>query len=242
MKKLIPIKREKIWGYESWIYSPLKEEPTKFEDGSQPEFGPLIKIIHATADLSIQIHPDDKTAKKLEGQPNGKYECWYILDAKEDACITVGVQDKGKKFVKKAIAEDKWDSILKKIRVEKGDFYNIPSGLIHGIGKGCTILEIQQPSDVTYRFYDYGRLENGQPRELHIKKALKSFKEVTCDKTHVISEDPLSYENKIMKMTFYKEPRKAKIKSVAIDLDNNVAYEVNEEEMINLSNFALIQW
>lgn len=131
------------------------------------EFPLLVKFIDANDDLSIQVHPDDEYSRK-HGENYGKNESWYILDSKEGAKITLGVKEGFDAVdVVRSIEEDDPYRCLNQIEVKAGDFYYVPSGTIHAIGKGIILLEIQQSSDLTYRLYDYGR-----GRELHLKEAL----------------------------------------------------------------------
>ncbi len=132
----------------------------------------LIKIIDAKADLSIQVHPDDEYAKNNENGSLGKTECWYILDCDEGADIIVGHNAKDKCELNEMVENARWNDLLKKIKIKKGDFFQIDPGCIHAIRGGTVILETQQNSDITYRLYDYDRLSDGKPRELHTKKAL----------------------------------------------------------------------
>ena len=133
----------------------------------------LIKIIDAKADLSIQVHPDDEYAKKNENGSLGKTECWYILDCDEGADIIVGHNAKDKDELRSMVAEGRWNDLLRKIPIKKGDFFQIDPGCLHAIRQGTVILETQQNSDITYRVYDYDRLSNGKPRELHTEKSLE---------------------------------------------------------------------
>lgn len=127
----------------------------------------LIKLINAKDKLSIQLHPDDGYAKKMEGEM-GKTEAWYVVEASEGASLILGTNEGcTKEQFKNAIESGKFDSCINKIEVKNGDVYFIKSGLIHAICEGCVIAEIQQNSDTTYRVYDYNR-----GRELHINKAL----------------------------------------------------------------------
>lgn len=135
------------------------------------EFPILIKVIDATDDLSIQVHPDDDYAKQYENSL-GKTECWYILDADENTDIIIGHKAKTKEAFNSYIQLNEFENVLNKFPVHKGDQFNIYAGTIHAICKGTLILEIQQSSDVTYRIYDYNRLSNGELRELHIDKAM----------------------------------------------------------------------
>lgn len=132
----------------------------------------LIKIIDAKADLSIQVHPDDEYAKMNENGALGKTECWYILDCDENAEIVIGHNAKDKQELKDMIYSDRWGELIKVRPIKKGDFFQIEPGTVHAIKKGTVILETQQNSDITYRLYDYGRLDNGKPRELHIEKSI----------------------------------------------------------------------
>ena len=145
----------------------------------------LIKIIDATDSLSIQVHPDDEYAMKNENGSLGKTECWYILDCDEGADIIIGHNAKSKEELKSMVADGRWDDLLRKIPIKKGDFFQIDPGCLHAIRKGTVILETQQNSDITYRVYDYDRLSDGKPRELHTQKALDVItapaKEATVD-------------------------------------------------------------
>lgn len=132
----------------------------------------LIKIIDAKADLSIQVHPDDEYANKNENGSLGKTECWYILDCDDGADIIVGHNAKSKEELKEMVDGGRWDDLLRKIPIKKGDFFQIDPGCLHAIRKGTVILETQQNSDITYRVYDYDRLSDGKPRELHTQKAI----------------------------------------------------------------------
>lgn len=153
----------------------LKQYPeylgTKGENGELPV---LIKFIDAKKDLSVQVHPDDAYAKKYEHQ-NGKTEMWYIIDADEGAYLIYGFQHKvTPEMLRKAVETGTLDKHLQKVEVHKGDTYFVPAGTVHGIGAGILIAEIQENSNVTYRVYDYNRMDkNGKKRELHFDKALQ---------------------------------------------------------------------
>lgn len=132
----------------------------------------LIKIIDAKADLSIQVHPDDAYANKNENGSLGKTECWYIIDCDADAKIVIGHHAKSTDELKQMIEEKRWNDLIRVIPIKKGDFFQIVPGTVHAIKGGTLILETQQNSDITYRLYDYDRLSNGKPRELHIEKSI----------------------------------------------------------------------
>ncbi len=134
----------------------------------------LVKLIDAEKNLSIQVHPEDDFARKYEND-FGKTEMWYILDASEDACLIHGfAHDVNENMLRKSVEDGDLDKHLNKIKVHKGDVFFTPAGTVHGIGAGCLLAEIQQSSNVTYRVYDYDRLDkNGCKRELHFDKALQ---------------------------------------------------------------------
>ena len=136
------------------------------------EFPLLTKILDASDDLSVQVHPDDEYGLKHEGEM-GKTECWYILDADKDAELIFGHHAQTKEEFIQLIEEGKWNSLLRKIKIKKGDFLHVPTGTIHALKKGTLVLETQQSSDTTYRLYDYDRLEDdGHPRPLHLKQSI----------------------------------------------------------------------
>lgn len=132
----------------------------------------LIKLIDAKDNLSLQVHPDDEYALKYENQ-YGKTEAWYIIDCDEGAEIIYGLkEDLTKEELKASIESNTILEKVNRVKVKKGDLFFIESGTIHAICKGILLAEVQQNSNVTYRVYDYGRLQNGKPRELHIEKAV----------------------------------------------------------------------
>ena len=136
------------------------------------EFPLLIKYIDSQADLSIQVHPDDATAKERHNS-YGKTEMWYIVDVEKEASLILGFNkplDQAEYLQK--LHQKKLQEILNVEHPHKGDCFFLPSGLVHSIGKGCFIAEIQQTSDITYRIYDFDRKDiNGEPRELHTELA-----------------------------------------------------------------------
>ena len=141
---------------------------------NKKEYPLLVKILDAKEDLSVQVHPDDQFARELEGKLYGKTECWYVLNAERGAEIVLGHHAKTREELSQMIDNGHWDKLLKRIKVKEGDFFYVPSGTIHAIGKGIVVLETQQNSDITFRVYDYGRIDaNGQMRQLHLAKAKK---------------------------------------------------------------------
>lgn len=135
------------------------------------DFPILIKFIDAADNLSVQVHPDNEYARIHENE-NGKTECWYILDCDENAELIFGMKEKlTKEEFRDCIEKNTLLDSVRRVKVKKGDTAFIPSGTLHAIGKGILLAEVQQSSNTTYRVYDYGRLQNGKPRELHIDKA-----------------------------------------------------------------------
>ncbi|MGL4769045.1 MAG: type I phosphomannose isomerase catalytic subunit [Mycoplasmoidaceae bacterium] len=136
----------------------------------------LTKIIDANDDLSIQVHPDDEYAR-IKHKQSGKTECWYILDAPQDAKIVYGIKSKDYAETADLIKNKKWDQLLNHKKVKPGDIIYVPAGMVHAITKGILLYELQQSSDITYRLYDYDRKDsNGQLRPLHINDALNAIK------------------------------------------------------------------
>lgn len=138
-----------------------------------PYFPLLIKLIDAKDRLSVQVHPDDAYAARVEGE-YGKTEMWYVVDCEPGASLYFGVNRAiTKDEFRKRIEENTLTDVLYKADVKKGDVFFIQSGTIHAIGAGILICEIQQNSNTTYRVYDYGRRgADGKLRELHIDKAI----------------------------------------------------------------------
>ena len=134
----------------------------------------LIKLIDAKENLSVQVHPDDQYAKTFENGQLGKTELWYVLDATRDASLIYGLyHDVDPTVLRNSIDTGTMENYLQRIPVKKNDVFYIEAGTIHAIGKGVLIAEIQENSNLTYRLYDYNRVDKmGKKRELHIDKAL----------------------------------------------------------------------
>ena len=161
--ELIETYREKLLGENVW---------KKFGQ----DFPLLIKFIDAAEPLSVQVHPNDEQAKSLHNS-FGKTEMWYIMDADPDAELIIGFKENTTpEAYAKHLANETLEEILGKVQVEKGDAVYIPSGRVHAIGAGIVLAEIQQTSDITYRIYDYNRIDkDGNKRELHTELALKAI-------------------------------------------------------------------
>lgn len=151
-----------------------QQNPDFFNHYSKP-YPLLTKIIDANDKLSVQVHPDDAYAHEKH-QSLGKTECWYILDAEPGAQLVYGVKTHNRTASEQLVQQKQWDQLLNYIPVKKGDFIFVPAGMVHAIGKGILIYELQQSSDITYRLYDYDRLENNKPRQLHLEDSLNVIK------------------------------------------------------------------
>lgn len=133
----------------------------------------LTKIIDAQDDLSIQVHPDDAYAREKENGSLGKTECWYIMDCGENATLVAGHNARTREELASMVEEGRWKELIREVPIHKGDFIQIEPGTVHAIKAHTLILETQQNSDITYRLYDYDRVQaNGKKRELHIEKSL----------------------------------------------------------------------
>jgi mannose-6-phosphate isomerase len=150
-------RHDTLWGFEDWLY----------DDGSV-----LIKRICADMRLSVQVHPNDETAKTVGGR--AKTEMWCVLkEGPIFAGFKPGVTDAD---VVRAVEDGSFESLLVRFDAKVGECYFIPGGLVHAIGEGTSVFEVQQSSNTTFRLYDWGRLDaNGNPRQLHVKEALAAM-------------------------------------------------------------------
>lgn len=141
------------------------------------EFPVLIKFIDAMDNLSVQVHPTKEYCEKT-GRGRSKTECWYIIDAEEDAYLLLGFKDKiSPEEFKKSIEEGNLTDYVGKVPVKPGDFFFIDSGTLHAICKGVLLAEVQESSNTTYRIFDYNRKgKDGKPRELHVADAIEVTK------------------------------------------------------------------
>ncbi|MDP9024568.1 MAG: class I mannose-6-phosphate isomerase [Candidatus Eremiobacteraeota bacterium] len=141
-------------------------------DADRP-FPVLTKIIDARESLSVQVHPDDAYAQRVEHQPNGKTECWYIFSAQDGAELVLGwSRATTREEYERRVADGTLGEILRRVSVAAGDVFYLPAGTLHAIGAGIILFETQQASDLTYRIFDWNRTgPDGKPRELHVDKA-----------------------------------------------------------------------
>lgn len=185
----------------------FKNRPELFGNIGGEVFPLLIKIIDANDNLSIQVHPDNAYARVNENGSLGKTECWYIIDCPENADLVVGHNAGTREELASMIHEGRWNEFIRKIPIKKGDFIQIDPGTVHAITSGCLILETQQNSDITYRVYDYGRLQNGKPRELHVEKSIDVISVPAKSAEDSISHTPERSESAtdlLIENSFYK--------------------------------------
>lgn len=135
----------------------------------------LLKFIDAKRDLSVQVHPNDDYAREHENGQRGKSEMWYVADAKKGSRLIYGFyHDISREELEKSLKDGTVERYLQKIPIQKDDVFFIEAGTVHAIGAGALIVEVQESSNLTYRMYDYNRIDkNGKSRELHIEKALE---------------------------------------------------------------------
>ncbi len=148
--------------------------------GESTEFPLLVKLLFPSEKLSVQVHPDDAMAREL-GEPRGKTECWYVVEAEAGAAIALGLREGVTKEAVRAMAEGThrvgmaMEELLEWVPVTAGEMVFVDAGTVHAIGPGVVLLETQQTSDTTYRLYDYGR-----GRELHLEKGMRAVKTRTA--------------------------------------------------------------
>lgn len=153
----------------------MGSHPLQAEAARSGELPILIKFIDAKQNLSVQVHPDDAYAMKHENGSLGKTEMWYVMDAAKDSQLIYGFyRDMDREMLRKSLEAGTVEKHLQKISIQKDDVFFIEAGTVHAIGAGALIAEIQENSNLTYRLYDYNRVDKtGQKRELHIDKALE---------------------------------------------------------------------
>jgi mannose-6-phosphate isomerase len=145
-------------------------------EGFSGEFPLLIKLLDCQDVLSVQVHPDPPTCRRM-GTGAPKTECWYVISAEPGAVIYKGLkEDVTREQFAEAIKQGTVADMLAKVEVQVGECHFLPAGTAHAIGSGLLIAEIQTPSDTTYRVFDWNRVDDaGNPRELHIEQALESI-------------------------------------------------------------------
>lgn len=168
-----------LWGEEEWLVSAHPRSPGRIVGSGGatlrdicPSFPLLVKRISARRSLSVQVHPSEATAAVVGGEP--KTEMWCVLEAGPIfAGFRPGVTAAD---VERAVHDGSFESILVRFDAKPGECYFIPGGLVHAIGAGTSVYEVQQSSDTTFRLYDWGRVgADGRPRKLHVKEALAAL-------------------------------------------------------------------
>lgn len=155
----------------------FSENKHKFNLGHYSLFPFTVALMESGDDLSIQVHPDRKTAFELENLTSGRNESWYFIEPPSSGYLYNGCKCKSHSELKTKLLNDRIDEAVGALKVKKGDYVFVESGTIHAITKGAFLYEITENSDVTYRLHDFNRLNaDGTPRELHLDKALKAAK------------------------------------------------------------------
>jgi mannose-6-phosphate isomerase len=182
------------------IASQYKRELVGTSAVCEDRFPLLVKFLFPAEKLSVQVHPDDAGAQRM-GEPCGKTECWYVLDAKPGAQVALGLKSGTTlQEFEASIYENRVEELLNWIEVHGGEMLYVAAGTVHTIGGGMVLVETQQTSDTTYRLYDYGR-----PRELHIKDGLAAIKLTTRTGkvVHEVNTDP----NMLVQSPFFQVER-----------------------------------
>lgn len=146
----------------------------------------LVKILDAGQDLSVQVHPDDSMARRMS-LPYGKNEMWYVVDTTSDARLCIGLtRNITASEYHTLVHEARFSEILNRYDARPEQAYYIPAGVVHALGKGCMVIEIQQTCDTTFRIYDYDRRDSrGKPRELHTELAIEALHNGIADQGHI---------------------------------------------------------
>ena len=152
------------------------ENKNRFGLSKYKEFPFLLALVDASDDLSLQVHPNDKTAKELENADFGKNESWYFIDAPKTGKIFDGCKAKTSEELKEKVAQNKYDDVIDYLEVKSGDYVYIEAGTMHAMAAGSLVYEIEENCNATYRVYDFDRIDkNGKKRPLQTENALKSI-------------------------------------------------------------------
>lgn len=158
------------------LHELFKIQKTNWNMAEYKEFPLTIALVDARENLSIQVHPDDVTAERIEHEKIGKTESWVFLEPPLNGWIYAGCKCKTAKMLEKAVANGEMEQITDRLTVTKDDYVCVTAGTLHAMTAGSLVYEIEYGSDYTYRFYDYNRKDqNGNSRELHIEKALSAI-------------------------------------------------------------------
>lgn len=185
----------------------LGDEIIKKYDGKFPL---LIKYLDINDKLSVQVHPNDDYALRVEGE-FGKFESWFVVEASEDAKIILGVENGvGKKEFESKVKKSDFSNLFREVKVKKGDFVDVVPGLVHASLEGSIVIcEIQQNSDTTYRIYDFDREVDGVKRELHIEKSLEVIDfslvpEISTEESRTTKKINDTYIDSLSSNNYYK--------------------------------------
>lgn len=203
--RVLPAVKPKIWGHEDWYVPRLTEKPSAEILGKRAyerygeTFPILLKTITTTDILSVQVHPNDAQAQPLHSW--GKFEMWYVTDAQPDSTLLLGFkQSTTPERCRVQIANGTLQNSLNEIPVKEGDAFLIEPGTVHALGKNISVVEIQEPSDITYRLYDFHRKDaEGHERELHIDAGLE-----VCD-YHALVHPRLTYNHTLPDVSFIQD-------------------------------------
>ncbi|WP_228444786.1 type I phosphomannose isomerase catalytic subunit [Mycoplasma tullyi] len=240
IKTFFNLKEDKIG--EAWVISAFENKSAKVSENQtllefyqdknnayffnsynlKNEYPLLAKIIDAKADLSVQIHPDDQYAKQFNSL--GKTECWYILDTKKDNDIVFGHKAKTVDQFKSMVEHKQWNDLLVNKPIDKDDFIYVPSKKIHAIKADTLIYELQQSSDITYRVYDYDRLDHGKKRELHLDHV---YQLVDCPDVDLTKEQISNKPNYLVANNLFN--------LVKVENEGNNVYKFDDAQWIQLT-------
>lgn len=158
------------------LYTAVKNNPEKFGLPEGVDYPIIISFTGADQDLSIQVHPTDRYAKEYENKIIGKSESWYFIEEPKEKFIYGESRLEDKDIIRKKILDGKYEEVVDRVKVQKDDIAYIQSGSLHALTKGALVYEIQQSTDITYRFYDYDRKDRyGNKRELHLDHAINTL-------------------------------------------------------------------
>ncbi|WP_027121397.1 type I phosphomannose isomerase catalytic subunit [Mycoplasma leonicaptivi] len=201
----------------------------KNEDASSFVYPNLTKLLDSKTPLSIQVHPDNEYAKQFNSL--GKNECWYVLKNSDQPFI-LGSKTNDINDFKKVMNTKEVENYLNKIHLENNDFVYINAGMIHGIPGNTMVFELQQSSDITYRIYDYERLDiNGKKRDIHIKESLDTIK---CNLKPEIQKQT---DNNNFYKTNYFKLQKHELKNNSIKISTDLAKHCVELVVLSGNGF-----
>ncbi|WP_139958723.1 type I phosphomannose isomerase catalytic subunit [Flavicella sediminum] len=192
------------------------------------EFPILIKFIDAKTPLSVQVHPDDGLAKERHNSL-GKNEMWYIMDADEEADLLIGFKEQlDKKSYMSHVDKGDLMSVLNTFTVNKGELYYLPAGRVHAIGQGVLLAEIQQTSDVTYRVYDYDRVDSktGEKRELHVEESIDAIDFSLVEDYQTTYKKEENQSNLMIDTPYFKTNYISANKELQLDYELNKSFKI----------------